>query len=1585
MSAHGPVPAVPVPGYLGRVLDAGGAPAGTCFQAAPGLLVTAWHVLDSIGAGELEAEVSVDPLAGGSAFGGTVAALDAVHDLAVIRAQEVLAASVAGWDRTDAQQRGAEVVITGAPEVEDVHDYRFLDARGTCEGGTVRDDAVPLGRAKAQDVLPGMSGAPVRRARDDYVIGVLSARYNSADGWLQHSIWIARTENLALLLDGLTPVELPAATLPADGVELTLHIGPDEVQLTGAGPQPALAVHQGVRPALVTALDEVRRARLRASAEAPGDVHLAAGGGGAVYRGRGTAQVVSVAAAVHRAGRLLTDAFVTGDVAKVLAGVLRQAEREHKPVRLAVRADGPTGRLPWEMLTDPDTGLPLALRPQITLYRKTPTHAASALPGPLRILVAVSGPEDSGGGTLDYERELRNVLASVRSARQGRARVRIVPFATTAAIRAALERERFHILHLSGHGNPGQLELEDEEGQSRLVDADTFITEAVPAGRMPSVVALAACHTAVGDSERPSFAAGLAAHGAAAVIATETSITDIYATRVFARIYSALADHATADLIQAVAQARRTVHTDLARSPNAREHKIAALEEWSTLTVLAAAGTLPLLPGNTADNNAGSDQRESGGEGVPAQGRPRLDGLVVRPEGDFVGRRREQRAWPRTLDSPATAGLVLHGIGGIGKTTLAAELVLRMQHLRPAWIHTGLTGEISADDFFTAVTDPFLSHPPAAPGPGQAHAQGQLQGWTEESGPVLTRQQHAYLLQARRSDLAWQQRLKSLRRAIGDIPVLVSLDNFEDNLATVGVTPAAGTADSRAAASYTTATGQDEHSDPGGMRINDPDLAGLLAAWVLDPGDSKLLITSRFPFLLPGHAHDALVFEHLGPLTHAETLKLAWSLPALDRLTEPELTRVWHLVGGHPRALEYLDALLNNRVARYPDVTHRLAQSLRNRQRHVAATPAPSPANGTATAAHTAGENRGNNELEGTGSGRLDVRLAETATLAADEVLLPGLTARLSPAARTLLNGAAVYREPIDINALLFQTGTPDDTAATTPDTAAAWQRINDILTAAGIPLDQPVDAGTLPTGLQQELAPHLVQMRQLPTPPRTRPAGLEQLIAQCAGTGLLHTDPRTGRFFVHRWTATELHRHTHSDFGIEDIRQAHRNAAAYWLWRVSRWPQDPDANIHDGLEARHHLLQAGELEQAAEATESAFATLRDRSAWNRARTLIITTLAWLPSDSPRHAAWTLELGNLAYLQGDYDEARRLYEHSLEAFQRLGNQSGTATSYHQLGIIAQDQGDYDEARRLYQQSLDIEERLGNQAGAASSYGQLGNLAYDQGDYDEARRLYQQSLDTFQRLGDQAGTATVYHQLGMIAYLQGDYDQARRLYQQSLDTFQHLGNQASTATVYHQLGNLAYRQGDYDQARRLYQHSLDIKQRLGNQAGAATSYHQLGMIAQEQGDHDEARRLYQHSLDIKQRLGNQAGAATSYGQLGNLAHDLGDYDQARRLYQHSLDTFQRLGDQTGAATSHLLLGNLAQQEGSWEEAVSFHGKALMVFVRLQSPHAVTCLRQLGACREALGDERFAVLLCEQAGQELTEMVMSLLNEDGENGE
>ena len=164
-----------------------------------------------------------------------------------------------------------------------------------------------------------------------------------------------------------------------------------------------------------------------------------------------------------RARRLLGESFLPGPVAMSSSGYWERRRRRTSRSGWAWRCRAQWAGLPWEALPGPD-GRPLALHPLVSVYRKTPAAPGRVLAGPLRIVVAIASPDSGGGPVLDYERELRNVLAAVRAARADAADVRVVPFATPAAIRAELDRGPAHVLHVTGHGSPGLLYLEDEDG-----------------------------------------------------------------------------------------------------------------------------------------------------------------------------------------------------------------------------------------------------------------------------------------------------------------------------------------------------------------------------------------------------------------------------------------------------------------------------------------------------------------------------------------------------------------------------------------------------------------------------------------------------------------------------------------------------------------------------------------------------------------------------------------------------------------------------------------------------------------------------------------------------------------------------------------------------------------------------------------------------------------------------------------------------------------------------------------------------------------------------------------------------------------
>lgn len=211
-------PAEIVPGYLGRVLSSDCLPVGTCFQVGDGVIVTARHVIaDALHEpGEVDDEVLVnrevliEELTPGSRpRSASVLRAHGGHDLAVLRTGQPFPASVPGFARSDLVPGRAHVQVLGMAALDAGDPYRYASAIGTWEGPTMRGEKRQMARLLAQSVVNGMSGAPVRRAGDDWVVGVVSETYKpDPEGRWRDAVWVARVENLLELLDGLATVRV---------------------------------------------------------------------------------------------------------------------------------------------------------------------------------------------------------------------------------------------------------------------------------------------------------------------------------------------------------------------------------------------------------------------------------------------------------------------------------------------------------------------------------------------------------------------------------------------------------------------------------------------------------------------------------------------------------------------------------------------------------------------------------------------------------------------------------------------------------------------------------------------------------------------------------------------------------------------------------------------------------------------------------------------------------------------------------------------------------------------------------------------------------------------------------------------------------------------------------------------------------------------------------------------------------------------------------------------------------------------------------------------------------------------------------
>jgi len=356
-------------------------------------------------------------------------------------------------------------------------------------------------------------------------------------------------------------------------------------------------------------------------------------------------------------------------------------------------------RAPFELLARPGGGL-LAEDELARFCVVRRLGPAGERPGldQFRLGLAFMASSPRGEHELDFEAEEAAILAAV-----GESRVDLMVEDTGDPEQLAHRLAGLGgmpVVHLSCHGlnswpgGPGGagvpvLLMEDEVGGGRPTTAAGLVRLfTVP----PRLLFVSACLTATGADASghlppggghkggpgPGGAGGLVAHslatalvaaGVPAVIGWDGSVGDRAATAFAGRLYRGLADRA--DVAVAVGDARRVLLES--EDPRVRA-------DWHLARLwLGPAGGGPLA--------AGTRKRSL----VPATHGTKtfLDRkrqVPVAAAEMFVGRRPELQQALRALRSGDRAGVLLHGQGRLGKSSLAArvaDLERRLQELRP--------------------------------------------------------------------------------------------------------------------------------------------------------------------------------------------------------------------------------------------------------------------------------------------------------------------------------------------------------------------------------------------------------------------------------------------------------------------------------------------------------------------------------------------------------------------------------------------------------------------------------------------------------------------------------------------------------------------------------------------------------------------------------------------------------------------------------------------------------------------------------------------------------------------------------------
>jgi tetratricopeptide (TPR) repeat protein len=350
--------------------------------------------------------------------------------------------------------------------------------------------------------------------------------------------------------------------------------------------------------------------------------------------------------------------------------------------------------LPWELLHD---GNEFLVERQVVPVRWVSSKKSKKLTiehpekeRALQVLFMASSP--IGIETvLDYEAEERGILTATETAERQRSIELVVEESGSLQGLKKLLSSRdfnyFDILHLTGHtiitNGKRCFIAEKITGEADYVSAQDIVKQI--RSSQPKLIFLSACNTGKATQSKTvlSMSETLIRSGAKAVLGWGKSVLDENAILAAKVLYEQLS------LGREVTQALASTYEELIEKK---------ARDWHLLR-LYTAGTLPgkLVTSLNNPKRKPAPPPSVATEFLDPEGR-----VKVATRESFVGRRRQLQNCLRAFnDSPDKVGVLIHGMGGLGKSSLAARLCDRyLQRERVVWV-----GEVDPDNLANVLAD----------------------------------------------------------------------------------------------------------------------------------------------------------------------------------------------------------------------------------------------------------------------------------------------------------------------------------------------------------------------------------------------------------------------------------------------------------------------------------------------------------------------------------------------------------------------------------------------------------------------------------------------------------------------------------------------------------------------------------------------------------------------------------------------------------------------------------------------------------------------------------------------------------------
>ncbi|HEX6485039.1 MAG TPA: DUF6788 family protein [Ktedonobacteraceae bacterium] len=295
-----------------------------------------------------------------------------------------------------------------------------------------------------------------------------------------------------------------------------------------------------------------------------------------------------------------------------------------------------------------------------------------------------------------------------------------------------------------------------------------------------------------------------------------------------------------------------------------------------------------------------------------------------------------------------------------------------------------------------------------------------------------------------------------------------------------------------------------------------------------------------------------------------------------------------------------------------------------------------------------------------------------------------------------------------------------------------------------------------------------------------------------------------------------------------------------------------------------------------------------------------------------QHLAFLVERqAECTRIQGDFKEARRLFERVLEIRNSFRNVTRPvdakqeaqiqALLWGEIGWTWRYTGDNARAREYCKRGEQVLRDANVSSGPAWARlrFQEGSLCWQEGNYEDARHAIEEALRLFEAtqpvipakdenparltrtrrtlFGDPVDLGRAYALLGAVVNAGGQRTEALAYMNRALAIYEQYDRQREIAHVCCNIGNIHLKKAEYKLAENFLQRSLNLAERTGDTPLMSVVFHNLGELAAYSENPEKAETLYRRSLELAGQFNDReyqslwnADLATILQERGNLA-------------------------------------------------------------------------------------------------------------------